>query len=206
MDFLRLYFTRHGQSEANVLRIMSDRDLPHGLTELGRRQAADLAERLQPVGVRLIYHSTILRAVQTAQILASALKVDMQPAAALREFDCGVLEGRSDDQCWEMHHELWADWMDRGLWERRIEGGENFFDIRDRFMPWLEAMLARERPLGGSLVLVGHAALFISMLPLACVNIDHARVKGLPLHNTDCVIAEARPEGLVCLEWAGEVL
>ena len=110
------------------------------------------------------------------------------------------------DQCWEMHHELWADWMDRGLWERRIEGGENFFDIRDRFMPWLGAMLARERPLGGSLVLAGHAALFISMLPLACVNIDHARVKGLPLHNTDCVIAEARPEGLVCLEWAGEVL
>jgi len=43
---MKFYFTCHGQSEANILKIISNRDLPHALTEKGQQQARALAGRL----------------------------------------------------------------------------------------------------------------------------------------------------------------
>jgi broad specificity phosphatase PhoE len=37
---MKLYVTRHGESEANILHIISNRDLPHPLTKKGSLQAA----------------------------------------------------------------------------------------------------------------------------------------------------------------------
>ena len=67
---MRLYFVRHGQSEAKVQRVISNRDLPHPLTELGRRQAEALARSLADVPLAALFSSPIMRAVQTAQIVA----------------------------------------------------------------------------------------------------------------------------------------
>ena len=41
---MKLYFVRHGESEANLLHELSNRGLRHGLTDLGREQAGLLAE------------------------------------------------------------------------------------------------------------------------------------------------------------------
>ena len=41
---MRILFTRHGESEANIQHIISNRSLPHQLTEKGVDQAAALAE------------------------------------------------------------------------------------------------------------------------------------------------------------------
>ena len=68
---MRLYFVRHGQSEANVQMVISNRDLFHPLTELGRQQAEALAQSLAEVPVAAIYSSPIVRAAQTAQIVAA---------------------------------------------------------------------------------------------------------------------------------------
>ena len=70
---MRLIFARHGQSEANVLRIMSNRDLPHGLTTLGWEQAAALAQRMVEESPTALYCSPILRARQTASVVAGLL-------------------------------------------------------------------------------------------------------------------------------------
>jgi broad specificity phosphatase PhoE len=65
---MRLYFVRHGQSVANVQMVISNRDLFHPLTELGRQQAEALAQSLAEVPVAALYSSPIVRAAQTAQI------------------------------------------------------------------------------------------------------------------------------------------
>jgi len=39
------------------------------------------------------------------------------------------------------------------------------------------------------------------MLPLVLTNIDDAFVRSHGIDHTDCVIAEQRPAGLVCLQW-----
>jgi probable phosphoglycerate mutase len=115
---MRLYFVRHGESEANLLNEFSNRGLKHGLTEKGQQQAYALAQRLHAVPVVAIFSSPLLRARQTAEILAHELGVAYQVADALREFDCGILEGKSDPASWQAYGQLSEARLSRQEWEQ----------------------------------------------------------------------------------------
>lgn len=168
---MRIYFVRHGESEANILHVISNKGLKHGLTEQGRKQAIDLADKLRGTLVRRIYSSPILRAVQTAAILSDKLSVPFESVDALREYDCGVVEGRSDDFSWNMYNRVAQDWLE-GRWESRIEGGESFLDIRARFCPFIEELMRKYHGSSENIVLVGHGGIYRHMLPLILKNID----------------------------------
>ena len=88
-----LYLARHGQSEANVLRVFSNGLNKHGLTELGRTQAEQLAQRMAGYSIKRMFTSPILRAVQTAEILSQRLGIGFQVEPALSEFSVGSWEG-----------------------------------------------------------------------------------------------------------------
>src|SRR5690242_5572321 len=169
---MRLYFIRHGESEANVQHIISNRGLKHGLTGKGRQQVATCADTLKGLSIVKLYSSPLLRARQTAEILGKALGLEYEVAGALCEYDCGVLEGRSDDEAWAMHWAVNRDWFESQKWESRTEGGESFLDIKARFVPFIDQLIAR-RDVSGDVALVGHGGTYISMLPLVMKNIDH---------------------------------
>ena len=203
---MRLYFVRHGQSEANVQSVISNRDVPHPLTELGRQQAVQLARAMAAVPVNHIYSSPLLRARQTAEVLSAALRAPVEIADALREFDCGVAEGRSDDEAWSLHRRVTGDWLGRGELSSRIEGGESFKDIQARFVPFVERLVQERRGSRANVILLGHGGVFSAMLPLVLANIDAAFVGSHPIVNTGAVVAEPGLHGLVCLAWCGEEL
>ena len=191
-----LYFVRHGESEANVLNVISNRGYRHGLTDLGRRQSADLASRLAGAGITRIWTSPLRRAVETAGILSEALAIPYQVTGALREFDCGIAENRADPQAWDLHRQVMAAWLQQGDLAARIEGGESFLDMRDRFVPFVEHLLEKEAT---NQVLVGHGGLYLCMLPLVLNNLEKAPESGFP--NTAYVLARPTPDGLICVEW-----
>ena len=203
---MRLYFVRHGQSEANVQSVISNRDLPHPLTELGRQQARQLAQATAAVPVARIYSSPLLRARQTAEILSAALGAPFEITEALREFDCGIAEGRSDEEAWSLWRWVMDDWLARGHLDSRIEGGESFMDIKARFVPLVERLVEDRRGSTDNLILLGHGGLFSAMLPLVLANVDASFVGGHSIDNTGAIVAELRHHGLVCLEWCGEKL
>jgi broad specificity phosphatase PhoE len=203
---MRLYFVRHGESEANVQSIISNRDLPHPLTELGRQQARRLAQAMAAAPVTRIYSSPVLRARQTAEILSRALGAPVEITDALREFDCGIAEGRSDAEAWTLSRRVVDDWLDRGNLSSRIEGGESFEDLQARFLPFVERLVQERRSSPDNLILLGHGGLFSVMLPLVLANVDAAFVSRHSIVNTGAVVAEAGPHGLACLEWCGEKL
>jgi broad specificity phosphatase PhoE len=204
---MKLYFVRHGQSEANITRVISNRGWVHPLTELGRQQARDLAEKLGGAGIVKIYTSPLQRAVQTAEILAQGLGIEYEITGALREFDCGIAEGRADAEAWKLHAWVTEEWAVHHRWESRIEGGESCLDLRARFLPLVNGLLRdyANHPENGDTdhryVLIGHGALYYHMLTQTLVNLPPKFDGGFP--NTGYVLAEARPEGLVCLEWCG---
>ncbi len=197
----RLYFLRHGESEANVLHEFSNRPGKHPLTEKGRRQARALAERLSGASIRRIYCSPVLRAVQTAEILSDQLGVAFAVEDALREFDVGLLEGKSDQASWDLFRQLMEAWLKRGEWDRRIEGGESFVDIRDRFVPFVESLVRRESLLAGGIALVGHGGTYRCMLPLVFSNIDFEFPARHGLDNAGVIVGMPSSQGLVCLSW-----
>ena len=147
----------------------------HPLTEKGRHQAHDLADRLCGAGIARIYTSPLQRAVQTAEILAQTLEVEVEITDALREFDCGIAEGRSDAEAWQLWQTAWDNWLLHQQWDYRIEGGESFHDFRSRFLPLVNGLLQdhapRQRRQHHGYVLIGHGGLYYSMLPQVLVNL-----------------------------------
>jgi probable phosphoglycerate mutase len=197
---MRLIFTRHGESEANLQRIISNHDLPHPLTETGRLQAQRLAGRLAGGKVMAIYASPILRAQQTANIVAEKLGLPVQTVDALREFHCGVMEGRGDEAAWKAHDAVVEAW-DRGDYAYCIPGGESFNDLRARFVSFVEGLVKEYARSDSDIVLISHGSILHQMLPLVLNNIDRAFSRQHQLGNTTCVVAVLSNGKLVCLEW-----
>lgn len=203
MAALRIYFIRHGESHANVLRQISNRGLVHGLTHRGREQASALADRLRDCAITRIYTSPVLRAVETSIIVAGRLGLEYEVADGLREFDCGIAEGRADGEAWQLWQAAVDNWTEHRRWEWRIPEGESFCEIRDRFVPFVESLVAQYRESAATLLCVSHGGVLSMMLPLVLANVDHDMMAQRGLANTALIVAELGSNGLRCVEWDG---
>src|SRR6185369_10870266 len=106
------YLARHGETSWNLAgRWQGQTDV--GLNDRGREQAEALAGRLRGHGIARVRASDLLRARETAEIVARTLGlgggVSIDPA--LRERGYGVFEGLTRDQCAAQHPEAWACYM-----------------------------------------------------------------------------------------------
>jgi broad specificity phosphatase PhoE len=204
---MRLYFVRHGQSEANVLREFSNSGVKHPLTSLGVEQAGWLAQSLAGQQFAQIYSSPVLRAEQTAEILAQTLHAPVEVTESLREWSVGVLEGTRDESGWALHQAVQEDWFLHGRLGSKISGGESYLEIRSRFVPFIEDLLQAGQGRAEQVLLVGHGGLYIAMLPEIFSNLDRLAILNPPYFpNAAYVLAETRPGGLFCLEWCGQPL
>ncbi len=198
---MKLYFVRHGESEANLLHEFSNRGHKHGLTTHGKAQAATLAHHLRGAGVTHLFSSPLLRALETTAILAHQFGVTPEVTDALREYDCGILEGKSDVDSWTLYETVWRDWLQHGRWDSRIEHGESFWDIKARFVPFIERLVQDYAETPRAVVLVGHGGTYRCMLPLVLVNIDFAFALAHPISHTGYIVAEPQRGALVCSAW-----
>ncbi|MBF6611975.1 MAG: histidine phosphatase family protein [Chloroflexi bacterium] len=197
---MKIYFVRHGESEANILRQFSARSARHGLTDRGRGQVGALAEKLAGEKCIAIYTSPLLRAVQSAEILSHKLGIPYEVTPALREYDAGICEGRSDDYCWQQDGFLLGEWYDNN-WDVRLEGGESFNDIRARFLPFMKLVRELYRGKSGAVVLVGHGGTYKCMLPLILTNVSFFFALEHNIDTAEYVLAETDGDELVCLGW-----
>jgi len=197
---MSIYLVRHGQSEANVRREFSNRGWKHPLTSAGEAQVRDLAQSdaLRGAHIRRIYTSPLLRAVQTGEILARQLGCPCQAAPELGEFDCGELEGRSDDAGWALYAEIVRAWLLDRHWSRSFPGGESYDDVRARFVPFVQRLSAA----GENVLLVGHGGTYRCMLPLVLDNLTVDYVERQHLPNAALIHCERLEDGrLVCRRW-----
>ena len=96
-----IYIIRHGQTEKNKAKVLQGRsDVP--LNDAGRQQAAEVRERFEREGISFdkIYTSPLVRAVETAQIVAGAAPHQIVAGAAPHQIVTGAapqqfeIEGR----------------------------------------------------------------------------------------------------------------
>ena len=88
---------RHGETDWNAAgRLQGHTDRP--LSELGRRQAQELAERLAGERVDAIYASDLARARETAEIVGAKLGLPVAVDPDLREKHWGTWEGLTGDE------------------------------------------------------------------------------------------------------------
>src|SRR5215208_3897854 len=198
---MKLYFVRHGESEANIQHVISNRESPFGLTDRGREQAKVLAESLSELPMIAIYSSPVRRAKETAAILSESLHLSYEVTEALREYDCGILEEKSDEESWKLHSEIAEDWTLHHNYLRKPEGGESFLEIKERFIPFIERLAQHDLPARDHILLVSHGGLLQLMLPEILTNIDHEFVRSHGIGHTHCIVVEPQPGGFICLQW-----
>ena len=172
-----ILLVRHGQSLGNLSEtFLGYTDL--GLTELGERQAAALAERLRSVPLDAVYSSDLSRAMGTVLPAARDHGLPVIPDKRLREIYAGEWEGVTFDEIARRFPD------DRALWKTSIglarpTGGESVAELGERVMAALREIAAANP---GRTVLVGtHAT------PVRSVT---ARLRGYP------------PERMAEVDWA----
>ncbi len=139
--------------------------------------------------------SIYLRARQTAECIADVASAPMLVHEALREIDCGVLDGRADDAAWAIQREVLARWC-LGERDARFPGGESYGEACDRLADFLAAVM-RDHPCEGVAV-VGHGGLFGSVVPRLCpIPVD----RPTELRNTSVTVLHHGGEGLSCERW-----
>lgn len=90
-----MYLVRHGQSKANLDGLFG---LDEPLTDLGKEQAEELAESLGGIHFDAVLSSALLRAKQTAEVIAIQRKLDVETRELLRERNWGSIEGKLKDE------------------------------------------------------------------------------------------------------------
>jgi len=88
----KIFLIRHGTTEYGVKEYTTGhKDIP--LNEVGKNQAQSTAEYLKDKGISQIFSSSLSRASETAQIIASELGLDVEEYDELMERSAGKLDG-----------------------------------------------------------------------------------------------------------------
>jgi len=150
-----LYLIRHGATDANLARppLLQGRNYDPPLARLGVRQAEATRDLLAIRPIDRCYCSPLLRAVQTAGIVAAPHEVEPIALEALTECDVGRWERLDWQTIREQDPEAYARFMDRPG-EFGYPEGESFADVSERVSRALEELLNEHE--GQALLIVGH--------------------------------------------------
>ena len=149
-----VFLVRHGITEWHTARkVLGHRDI--GLNEKGLEQARAAAEALARVPIAEVLSSPLVRAVQTAEIIAEKFKVPLARDPRLADFRVGKWEGMGYDEVTASAE--YQRFLANPLSER-IPGGEDLKQIRDRAVGAVEQAL-RDAPAGESMAIITHAGI-----------------------------------------------
>ena len=190
---MRLVLARHGRTASNVSKALDSRPPGAPLDEMGLAQAAALGVRLAADPVTAVYSSSATRAQQTAAPVAAAHDLPVQVIDGVQEVFCGDLEGRADPASREQFDRTYAAWWEGDL-DAHLPGGESAHDLRARYVPAVEAIMADTRD---TVVLVSHGAAI--RLAAAALLGETAETQYVP--NTGLVILRPESTGWVLEHW-----
>lgn len=159
-----LVFIRHGQAENNTKRVLAGRTGGIPLTDAGKSQAAQAAELLAQLGASAIYSSPVMRARDTAEILADRASLNVTVDDRLTELDMGCFTGMKYDDVFSAHGNVFLRFY-QGDDDISRHGVEAFARVRSRVAD-MARHASREHP-GQNVALVTHMDPIKAALSLA---------------------------------------
>ena len=148
----KIFLVRHGQDTDNEQRILNGRRDTE-LTELGREQARQVAEKLKDNNIQVIYASPLKRAYETARIIATTLGIDeVITDEHLMEREFGVLTGQPIADISKYTNKILL--TDRVTYFLEAEGVEDFPTLIQRAKKILEEI--NERHDNKNILIVTH--------------------------------------------------
>lgn len=153
----RIILARHGEAEYE-----QDRTGVEGgsLTARGRAQARRLGEELRDQRVAAVVSSSLSRAVQTGELAAAVLGVEMAVREQLHEVGVGAMHGRPFDA--SVAEPVMTAWRRGDLSAAMPGGGESGHEACARVLPVLESVADAFR--GETVLVVTHGGVIRAVL------------------------------------------
>lgn len=195
---MRLLLIRHAEIPTNVERRLETSVPGPSLTELGREQAAQLADRLASEGITAVFRSPLQRTEQTIRPFLDRSGLEARVLDGLAEIEAGDLESRNDDTARDTYHGVMFEWVG-GRFGERIPGGPDGREFLTRFDDAITEATATE----GTIAVVSHGAALRTWTAARCGNLDRDYVANHPIANTGVI--ELRRESPAtawrCVTW-----
>ena len=121
------YIFRHGQSTYNVAGRTQGQTNDSVLTELGKKQALNIGQRLKNKGIEIIICSPLQRSKQTAALANQSLNVQIIDDRRFIEVDVGVIEGMHFSEIEKKYGEEYKRWRSSSIRDENFhfERGES---------------------------------------------------------------------------------
>lgn len=183
------YLVRHGKDDDTVRGGWSEQPL----SDEGKAQAEALACLVQnrDLGIQCIYSSDLVRAMQTAQIVADKLQVPIMPIPEFREVNNGDLAGMKNDLADKMYPGLYWNTLD---WEQKYPGGESPKEFYERVSTAWNAFQKMVLEQNETVMLVTHGGV---------INVILSVVNGQPYANK-LYFPKIPNAELITMEYRGE--
>lgn len=145
------YLVRHGACDG-LGETLWGRKAGVCLNDEGKAQARRLAERFSNIKLDAIYSSPLERALETAEAIARAAKLEVKQSHAFNEVDFGEWSGKSFEAL--ARDERWRRFnTQRSV--TKIPGGESFLEVQTRVVAGLERL--SEQHANANVAIVSHA-------------------------------------------------
>ncbi|MBW8328079.1 MAG: histidine phosphatase family protein [Thiobacillus sp.] len=166
----RICFIRHGETGWNVeKRIQGHTDIP--LNETGRAQALAMAFNAAHHRFHAVYSSDLVRAVETAQVLAQREALDVKLLPQLRERHFGLFQGITAAEGAGLYPQAYAHYVARDL-DYDFETGESLRRFAERVAGGIDWMVRHHS--GQTIAAVCHSGV---------LDVVYRRATGRPLHT-----------------------
>lgn len=142
---MKVYYVRHGESEANVANIVAGSGYNSPLTENGRAQARKAGQELKDKHIDLIVCSPLNRTVDTATHIAEEIGYDPKNIlqnVLLTERNMGTLEQKPYDE--------YVEAMKKGIHYEGMETREDMVARAQKALDWIKTLDAK------NIILVSH--------------------------------------------------
>jgi probable phosphoglycerate mutase len=179
-----ILLARHGETDWNSeRRWQGHADRP--LNDVGREQARELAETLVGRALDVVYSSDLVRAHETALIVAARLGLPVEVDACLREVDVGDWAGRLLTEIEQNDPEGFQRWRQgRKAWN----GGESYEEMGERVVAAVLRLAARHP--GQTVLVVTHGG-SIRACRATAAGLDYAASRVAAIGSmANCEVAE----------------
>ena len=136
----RIYLIRHGET-ANAGEVCFNGHFDVDLSDKGREQSLLLAKALRNLPIDAVYSSDLKRTQIGAKFIADGHNLKHVPYKELRELAFGDWEGLSISEVNLRYPDKLKERL-QNIELFQVEGGESFFQLKDRVIPKFKSILA----------------------------------------------------------------
>lgn len=183
-----IYLLRHGQTTGDIENRYGG-DYDDHLTDIGKQQSAQLADKLSDKRIEQLYASPRIRAQETADIIAEKLGLVVRALDEFRERNSyGILTGMTKDEALQRYSEQIELLKDV---HNAIEGAEEYAPFQKRIVAALETV---SKESAEKVAVVTHGGpirlIFRDILKLGEVDVEDCAYAVLEVSNGEYKLLE----------------